>query len=170
MELVVRLISTAKKGRRSSGSLATTSKYSTTDAALSAVYAALYGTSVPKATEPQEAHHEVRSGFDRRCRHSGRRLRCRALPVCRCCRQELELLMIAVEFRRSDAFMETMPKGASDSWVAGSFEWALLTYDALRVAPEGDTLAVYDADVDAWIVTSDSSSSAWSDVVLSVVS
>lgn len=67
-------------------------------------------------------------------------------------------------FIRSDAMAERL--GETDEVVVEA-EWFQITYDLIRVAPDGDSIARYDQVQDAWYLdNAPSRQIAFSDVVI----
>ena len=51
--------------------------------------------------------------------------------------------MLYVTFHKSDGCVESHSDESDESVTIGPFEWVELTYDRLRIAPNGDVIAFY---------------------------
>lgn len=72
-----------------------------------------------------------------------------------------------IHFQRSDALFENfnLPEDAEHDRKLGPFdEFVQLTYEGLRVGPDGDHIAYFDYTRGAWFIERDDS--PWSDVVI----
>lgn len=69
-----------------------------------------------------------------------------------------------IEFRRSEGMLSTMPEGTPEARVIECDEFVQLTYQELRLGPEGDSVALVD-ERGEWFIDGDPL--AWSDVVIS---
>ncbi len=66
--------------------------------------------------------------------------------------------MLHVRFERSDGVVEKFDEDVvqllSREIVIGPFEWVQMTYNELRVSPDGDTLAILDRSEGVWYLAS----------------
>jgi hypothetical protein len=69
-----------------------------------------------------------------------------------------------IEFRRSDAILKGMPEGTRVELVIECEDFVQLTYDSLRLGPEGEFAAHIDRR-GGWIIEGDPL--PWSDIVIS---
>jgi len=64
---------------------------------------------------------------------------------------------------RSDAMVE---RDGIEREIVLESEWFQLTYNTLRSAPDGDSLAHFDTTRDAWYLTDDEDGHSFSDIVI----